>query len=276
MIKIKKIIRLFSFLLIGLTTLTFTSCEKVIDVDLNDSEPQLVIEAQLMEGTQKFYVQISQTTSYFDEEQAIHINNAIVNLRDNEGMEVAIPFLSNGNYQAVIEAAAGKNYTLEVTIDERTYVASSYLPTKVELIDLETQFQEANAFLDEGYLIFSRFQDDPNITNYYRIIHLVDDVLQNTGDDFQVVDDNLFDGGLARVPLFQQIFNAGEAVTVVLRHMDKASYEYYNALTDIVTNEGGPNAGSAAPGNPTTNWSGGALGVFTAYASDTLSVVIPQ
>lgn len=253
----------------------FSSCEEVIEIDLNSSNPQVVIEAQLQEGQHPFAVQISETTDYFDSAPTVFIDNATVLLSDNEGESINIPLSDNGRYEAVVEAIAGKTYTLEVNIDGERYLASSFLPEQVEILGLETQFQEANAFLDEGYLLFTRFEDDPDRTNYYRFLHAVNDTLQNEGNDLQVLDDGLFNGGLARVPLFQKIFNSGEVVNVMLYHIDEASYDYYSSLSDIVGEDGGPNSGSAAPGNPTTNWSNNALGFFSAYSVDTLSVEIP-
>ena len=266
-------VRNIIFLLIA-SLFLFSSCEEVIEIDLNTSNPQVVIEAQLQEGQHPFTVQISETTDYFDSAPPVFIDNATVVLSDNEGESINIPLSDNGKYEAEVEAVAGKTYSLEVNIDGERYVASSFLPEQVKIMDLEAQFQEENAFLDEGYLVFTRFEDDPDDKNYYRFIHTVNDTLQNGGNDLQVLDDDLFNGGFARVPLFQKIFNTGEVVSVMLYHIDKASYDYYNSLSDIV-GEDGPNSGSAAPGNPTTNWSNNALGFFSAYSVDALSIEIP-
>lgn len=253
------------------------SCEKVIEIDLNESDPQIVIEALLKEGTEDFSVHISQSTSYFTDASPGGIDDADVRLIDGDGQAFSIPAKGDGYYEALIEAKAGQSYRLEVQIGETIYQASTVVPARVDLVELETQFQAENAFQDEGYLLFSRFQDDIDQLNYYRLLYSVNDTLQNDGDDLQVVDDRLFNGGFARVPLFRKIFYTGDRVAIELRHIDESGFTYYNALADIVSSEegGGPNGGSAAPGNPTTNWDQGALGVFTAYASDNIEVTIP-
>lgn len=253
----------------------FTSCEKVIEVDLNDSDPRIVIEAQLTEGEQEFAVTITQTADYFDNQPIPVIDDAVIYLITEDGTRTFVPFIRGGFYATSFEATPNQTYTLEVTIGETIYEATSFLPAKVELIELETEFQEATGPIDEGYLVYSRFVDDPAITNYYRLQHLVDGILQNEGEDIQVVDDNLFNGGIARLPLFRKVFDSGETIEVVLQHFDEASYDYFNSLVDIVSNEGGPGGGSAAPGNPNSNWSNGALGYFSAFSADTLSVQIP-
>ncbi|MEM8526399.1 MAG: DUF4249 domain-containing protein [Bacteroidota bacterium] len=266
--------RNISFLI--LLFLSLTACEKVIDIDLNESNPQVVIEANLQAGEHEFVVQITETASYFDNQLPKTIENASIRLLAEDGTAVEIPHQNSGLYAEVINAIPNQTYTLEVEIGAQLYQASSFLPERVKLIDLETEFQEARGPIDEGYLVYSRFEDDGNVENYYRLLHKVDGVLRNGGEDLQVVDDNFFNGGMARLPLFQKIFNEGETVTLILQHIEVNSFEYFNSLGDIIASGMGPNSGTAAPGNPNTNWSNDALGYFGAFASDTLSVEIPQ
>lgn len=256
--------------------LLLTGCEKVIDVNLNESDPRIVVEAQLQEGKHNFTVNITQTANYFDNQPTISIDDAIVYLVEEDGTRTLVPLRDAGTYVTSFEAIPDRTYLLEVTIEGTTYEATSFLPQKVELIELEAEFQEARGPLDEGYLVFSRFKDDPEVMNYYRLVHLVDGTLKNEGEDLQVVDDNLFNGGTARLPLFRKVFDPGETVEVVLQHFDAASYDYFNSLGDILSSESGFGGGSAAPGNPNTNWNNGVLGYFSAFAADTLAVTIPR
>ncbi|MEN0048556.1 MAG: DUF4249 domain-containing protein [Bacteroidota bacterium] len=256
--------------------ISLTACEKVIDIDLNESDPQLVIEANLQAGEQEFVVDITQTTSYFDNQLPKAVENAIVHLRTEDDAEIALSYQS-GRYVGLVNATPNQTYTLEVEVEGQIYQAASYLPEKVALIALEAEFQAARGPIDEGYLVYSRFEDHANTKNYYRLLHKVDGTLRNGGEDLQVVDDNFFNGGMARLPLFQKIFNSGETVEVILQHFDAASFDYFNSLGDVVSSGGGgPAGGSAAPGNPNTNWSNGALGYFSAFSSDTLAVEIPE
>jgi hypothetical protein len=57
---------------------------------------------------------------------------------------------------------------------------------------------------------------------------------------------------------------------VQLISLDSAVYEYYKTFTELVNT----NPGSAAPANPNSNLSNGALGYFSAWSSDTMSVII--
>ena len=262
-------------LLIAMISL-FISCEKVIDIELNESEQQVVIEAKLSEGTQAFSVIISQTAPYFESQSPQSVDNAIVTLRDETGSALLIPFQQNGIYSSEVTAISGHTYTLEVQIEDKIYIANTFLPEKVELTELYTEYRAAIGPNDAGYLVYFRYEDPPGVKNYYRVVHSVNGVLQNTGGDLQVLNDDLNDGSNARFALFRQIFQVQDTVEVVLQHFDETSYDYYNSLGDIISSGSGFGGGSVAPGNPDSAWSGDALGYFSAIHSDTLSIVVRE
>lgn len=251
-----------------------TSCEKVIDVDLNSENPQIVIEGSLQADSDNFSVRISKTSDYFEAAQSEIVSNATVVLTDEAGDEMLIAYEGEGMYQTALTPVVNSTYTLAVDIDGERYEASSFLPATVEIIGLEVDYIAASGPIEEGYQLFTRFVDDGSRTNYYRIKHKIDGVLQNGGDDLRVYDDRLFDGGEARLPLIQKIFDEGEVLEIELIHFDEASYEYFNALTDIISQGQGPNGGTAAPGNPNSNWSNGALGYFSASSSSMQTIVV--
>ena len=66
-----------------LTIISFCSCQKVIQVNLNNAKPKFVIEASLYEGTSDFTVRVTKTTSYFANEAIPTVNNANVTLQNN-------------------------------------------------------------------------------------------------------------------------------------------------------------------------------------------------
>ncbi len=250
------------------------ACEKVIDLELEDSATELVIEANLWAGTSTLEVLISNTASYFDSALPVTIEDATVTLSDEAGNSFNAAHLGNGRYLANITTEEGMTYRLTVEVDGIIYQADSFLPQKIELVELIAEYEAAAGPIEEGYSMRVRFNDPGGEENYYRIVHYVDGVKQIEPDDLQVVEDVLFDGGLTRLPMFQQSFDLGDSVSIELIHFDEASFAYFNSLSDIINSGGGPGGASAAPGNPTTNWSGGALGYFSASQADTLSIVI--
>jgi hypothetical protein len=250
------------------------ACEEVIDIDLNSEDPQVVIEASLYADADQFEVRISQTSDYFDASASQTKDDAMVILIDEKDNETILSAQGNGLYITTLSPKVNSLYRLRVSFDGQTYEAESFLPEAVPIIGLETEYQAGGGPIEEGYQMFIRFQDDAATANYYRQKVKVDGVFQNSGDDLRVTDDRLFNGGRARLPVFQAVFQEGEEVEVELVHFDAASFDYFNSLTDIVAGQQGPNGGTAAPRNPNSNWSNGALGFFSASSSSKQSIII--
>jgi len=72
----KKLALLFS------CTLLVFSCQKVIDVDLNESNPQTVIEGNYTAEDSTVVVRITNTSSYFNSDASQTVNNADVTITD--------------------------------------------------------------------------------------------------------------------------------------------------------------------------------------------------
>lgn len=260
--------------LIAMAFFALAACEKEIELDLVEAAPQLVIEAPLKVGTNPFTVTITKTASFFEAGLLEVVENATIFLRDDMGNSIEIPYTNNGKYVAEITGVAGTIYTLNVEVDGQIYEASSFLPTKVELVDIEYKFEKGGIIDDDGYEVFVRYNDPLGVQNYYRVVHTLNDTLQNNSGDLQVMNDDFNDGTLAKFPVLADIFNEGDRLAIELIHFDRNSYDYFKSVVDIVGENQGLGGATAAPGNPNTNWSGGALGYFSAYNSDTKSIQI--
>jgi len=264
--------------LILLSTLfiLLTSCEKVIDVDLQNSDPLLVIEANLIAGEQDFVVNISKSTDFFLDTPIEYIDDATVTLyRENEILSV-IPRTSKAQYSEQITAQEETMYTLEVELDGKTYRASSFMPKKVEIMETSFEFQEAGGPLDEGYVITVSFSDPAETEGFYRIVTYDDGVINNAPDDLQIFDDRLFNGGNTNLSLSRFPFDPGTNVTLELRTLNAEGYDYFNSLAGTLGSDQGLRGGQAAPGNPNTNWDEDILGHFTAYSIDEISIQLPE
>jgi len=66
--------------------------------------------------------------------------------------------------------------------------------------------------------------------------------------------------------------NPGDTITVELLTIDKAAYDYYSILRDILSSD--RSATSLSPANPNTNLTNGPLGYFAAFTVDTKSIVL--
>ena len=97
---------------------TSISCEDVIDVELNTTEPKLVIEASinlLEDGSSSSTVKLSTTAPFFDSEIPI-VDNATVVITDENGIIYPFAFTTDGIYSSTLIPELGIDYTLEVIL----------------------------------------------------------------------------------------------------------------------------------------------------------------
>lgn len=252
-----------------------SACQKVINVDLNAANPQYVIEANLLEGTNTFYVTISKTTNYFSANQDVpRVNNATVTISDGVNPSQTALLTIDGAYQIPnYTAVSDRTYYLTVSVDGKVFTSSAYLPVS-PVMDSLTYQQFSGGFGPPGeapYLMTAHFKDSLGIKNYYRMLVTKNGDLQNKPFQLYLLDDQLRDGRYIDAPIFTSFCDLNDSMDVEMLSMDEHVFDYFQTLGDILT---GDVNNSAAPANPNTNIKGGALGYFAAYSSTKKSVRI--
>jgi len=251
-------------------TLLFSSCEKVIDVDLNNAAPIIVIEGNLSNNLNDAEVKLSMTSSYFDTLPSDKISGAVVTVESNLGDKYIFSETENGIYKSKnVWYKEGSIYKLLVEANGEIYEATSKLNSPVN-IDSINFYYEDSPFFEPGYYLNVYLSDPPGIKNFYRIKYSKNGKLQNTIDDLILFNDRYVDGNPIEVNLFNQQFELNDTITLQLISLDEGAYEYLRTFQELVNN----NPGSAAPANPNTNLSNGALGYFSAWSSVKKSAVI--
>lgn len=256
--------------ILGLIVLA-SSCQKVIDVDLNESSQVIVIEGSYTAQDSTVRVKVSLTSSYFNSDPSASVDNAVVSITDAGGNTTVVPSIGNGAYELTNYIPTfDSEYTLTVSQDGVVYTAKCNLMTPVTLEPITYQFFDGFFGSEGGYAAFMNFNDPAGIENYYlAVLGLNGEVFDNI-DEIFLQNDQLTDGNLIQRPLFaDDFFDIGDTVFMELRTVDKVAFDYTSELQSIA---GGSN--SAAPGNPTTNWDNGALGFFNAYAVSQDTVII--
>jgi len=259
-------------ILLMLTLLLF-GCEKVIDVDLNDAHPQVVVEANISKFPFMAEVKLSKTGSYFGEGESEKIKDADVVVGSSLGESFRFTETENGVYKSTeIEPTENITYNLTIKTEGEIYESEATLPPTIPIDSLNYFFDKGFAFFDEGYITRLYFSDPPNIENFYRIKIYENDTLHDEPDNFIVFDDRLIDGQHIEVTLRGNIFDVGDTISIQLISLDKGAFEYFNTFKELIN----VNPGSAAPANPTSNISNSALGFFSAWSSDIETVVIKE
>ncbi len=248
-------------------------CEKVIDVDLNEANSEVVIEGNLS-GSSKFAeVKLSKTGSYFGNSPIEKIVDAVVTIEDEIGRSFVLAEVEEGVYRTdKISPKEESTYTLFVDVKGQKYESTSKLNPLVEIDSLVYEYDKGFAFLDAGYILKMHFTDPANRKNYYRIKIFKQDSILYEYDNIIVFDDRLINGQTIEVTLRESVFDINDTVSVEFITLDKGAYEYYKTFYELIN----VNAGSAAPANPTSNISNGALGFFSAWSADEKTVIIKE
>jgi len=254
------------------------SCEKVIDLDLNDANPKPVFESYL-ENDSFCYVKATYTSSFYDNSTSPTIGTATISLNDQSGNTETLTYEGDGIYRGTsIIGTIGNTYTLTINLDGNTYVANSTMPPLTVIDSLSLQpagfFGGGNPNAPPSFWVFANYTDSLNYTNYYAVQTTYRDSASATGftTDYRIADDNVSDGISTRVFTTFSRFEANDSVSVSFASVDYDTWLYFKTLEDAISGAG---FASSAPANPTTNFSGGALGYFGAWSKDTEYIIIP-
>ncbi|MGH1335427.1 MAG: DUF4249 domain-containing protein [Aureispira sp.] len=266
----------YFFSLVALLVLS-ASCEKVIDININDANPIPVIESY-MENDSTCYALVTYTSNFFDNSSSPAVTDAVLTITDDAGNSEQMAHEGNGIYRGnTVVGVIGRTYTLSVGIAGETYTATSTMPPLVPIDSFTVQ--ALSGFFGGGsgperYWAYVNYTDPNVVTNYYAVRTTYYDSTeteQGFVTDYRIADDDLSDGIATRSFATTNPFFSGDTITTELASLDQQTHLYFKTLQDALT--GG--FGSAAPSNPTTNFSAGALGYFGAWSKETRIFIIP-
>ena len=258
-------------LAVFIVLLVLSSCTKVINIDLNSSSPQMVIEGNVSDQPGPIVVTLSQTVNFNQTNNFPPVTGAVVRISDNAGNAATLAESPSGTYSTTaLQGVPGRTYTLTVTANGKSYTAASTMPKPVNIDTIV--FTQGGGFGGRDKRWEVKFLDPAGVANYYALFVEINNVIQ---PDFSSSDDNLRDGDTIsmRVPGGDKtVLNPGDSVTVTLESIDKYVREYYRLLLQLNNSSGFE---SAPPANPVSNISNNALGYFSAHSDRKNKFVVP-
>lgn len=238
-----------------------SACQEVVDIELPDDEPQLVIEGSLtywIEEPQKSNstVVLSTTGNFYDEDTFNPVTDASVEITDELTSTVySLAPIENdaGVYRNTeIPMYSGRTYTLHVAYNGQEYEASGTLLPVAQVDSFTYRYQPKRSFLDEGYyLYFSGSTPKDRGINYYRFTIYKNDSLYNAPEDYLIQSDEFLKSKIDTLQLANYAFDIGDTVKIEMFSLNKNIYEYYNELLELLFNDGG--LFSSPPRNPSSN-----------------------
>ena len=176
-------------------SLVFTSCEDVIEIDVPNSPPRLVIDASInwFNGTSgnNQEIKLTLTAPYFDEEIP-PASGAIVTITNTDN--IVFSFAENsttGIYRNTnFLPELNSDYTLTIIYEGDTYTATETLK-EVTPIDFIEQKNDAG-FSGEDIEIKAFYTDPVDVANFYFYEFINDDI--SMLPSLEVYDDEFTDG----------------------------------------------------------------------------------
>ncbi|GEM_PF-4246847 len=288
--------RLKHTLIIIITLAVISSCTEDYDLINVEGAPEYCIDAFITTNSNYNSIRISKIVKGFNTDELnsgleilpenIAVKNAKVYLRyNNKSIEFTITepnhnnkYVGYGYYATAetIEIKENTKYTLEVSINDKTFTAENRLIKGPESMTAKLKKTKLEIQKDMAYVPHVSFTDpDKNNINYY-ITHMSD----NQFDSYQmtvgssrnwaisILTDKYLQHNIVDLkfpfgtsPTGTSWYPSHKAdVTVTLFSVDKMTYDYYSVLINQMKNNGG--AYSQSPGSPITNIKGEAIGYF--------------
>ncbi|WP_158871926.1 DUF4249 domain-containing protein [Maribellus comscasis] len=244
----------------------FSSCEKVIDLNLDSVSPQIAIQGNIYDQPGPYSVKISKTVDFYESSIYPPVAGALVIISDDHGVVDTLVEKSPGEYITTkIVGNPGYTYSLVVTVEEISYTATSTMNNAVYIDSVYIE----DAVFGSGKQVTSKFTDPIDTENYYRFIEFINNVQQS---DFHVTRDELYDGESVEYSISSTNndykIKTGDSITIRLESIDEGVYDYFRTA-------GSEGSQSASPDNPISNITNGALGYFSACSYRIYPIIVP-
>ncbi|MBN2663959.1 MAG: DUF4249 domain-containing protein [Bacteroidales bacterium] len=244
---------------------TLSACTDIIELDLENVEPRIIIEATLNASDSTCVVHATFSNNFYDTTQNSTVNDLSVILYGPQDQIYNLTQDITGNYTTYnVVANQGDEFLLKITDkDGNEYSANAVTPGNPgPFLTLFTNFEGGpppvvDSAGNERKRLFgiNYWLDIPNEVNYYRFkIYYNGDYLN---DSYNFVDDQSSFSDTMQMGL-SELFIEFDTVRVDLITINQATYDFYQQLMDIQFS----GINSTTPYNPIGNFTNEAIGYF--------------
>ena len=227
------------YILIFLILISFNSCEDVIDLNLNTSDPRLVIDASInwIKGTtgNEQQIKLTLTAPYF-EETVPPANGAQIIITDSYGN--IFDFLEENNSGIYVNnnfiPEINKTYTLQIIYKNETYTATETLKSVAPIDYVEQKLN--GGFSGEETELKAYYTDPENEENYY-FFEFKSDIVAIPS--LEIYKDEFTNGNQIFGFYTEEDLESGDQVTIRNYGVSKRFYEFMFILLQQNSEDGG-------------------------------------
>lgn len=251
--------------------LLFSSCEKVINPAIKESDKRVVVQGFITDegGLNQHLITLSRSVAFSANNTPDWIRGAQVVVTDlTLGTSDTAVEVSPGNYLTQnTPGIPGHTYQLRARVGEKVFTASSTMPQPVAFDSLYAD--TFSAFGNPVKQFIPVFTDPAGVENAYAFQVQVNDTLLNT---IEAWNDLYSDGKKNSRPLVLRNedieFKGNDTVTVTMYCGQKSLYDFFYTLENAAGN-------GQTPANPVSSISGSGLGYFEAVTKRKRTIVVP-
>jgi hypothetical protein len=168
-----------------------SSCEEVINIDLNSSNPKLVVEGWIYNTPGPYRIRLSLTTNYFDTTAAPKVEDALVIVSENDTLIDTLKMGNPGVYrtQKILLGKIGATYTLKIFYNGSLYEAASTLKPIAVIDSLTYEYKEDTRRDGTGYFVSIYFQEPATSGDYYRWVFYKNNKVHKKRDELYASDE---------------------------------------------------------------------------------------
>jgi hypothetical protein len=262
------------YVIITALFLCLVSCEKVVYINLNSTNPKMIVQGEITNRPGPYYVLLTNSVNYYQPNVFPPVSGALVIVSDNTGIVDTLKEAKPGYYLTKkTQGVTGRTYNLKIVANGSTYTSTSTMPGLVP-IDSVTFHQNTSrgGKLSNGFRVGCYFRDPAGTVNYYKLQVASNDTSAIDSNDIRVLTNGLAQGQELSLT-YRTNLVTGDTVYVKLDVIDKGAYTYFTTLPAA---EGEINPfESAPPDNPVSNITNGGFGYFSAYSLSEDTVITP-
>ncbi|MCC5921755.1 MAG: DUF4249 domain-containing protein [Cyclobacteriaceae bacterium] len=240
------------FLMLLFLFFTISSCRDIIDLELEEAEPRLVVEAMLLDDERAARVKLTRSNTYFTVDDFPVVTNAVVHISDEDGNRHELIYDENLEQftNTNLRAELGRSYLLHISSEWGEYTAENKAMPVGILDSLTQRFVVGTPFQEEGYYLRFSGRTDPNQVNYFRFKVYRNDTLFNSRSDILVFSDRNIGNTIRNLQL-NYAFQPDDVVKVEKYSLNRDIRDYFSELQSLLFNDGG--LFSPPPVNPPSN-----------------------
>ncbi len=264
-------------ILLTLFVLITGSCSEIIDIGINASDAQLVVEAKMPQDATAMVI-LTRSVNFYDSLLVPAVTDATVVISDDAGNSEILTMTSPGLYQSInLTGKVGRKYSLSIHTKDEHITSESLIPAPVPI---DTVYAVNSIYPGGGppilpgqradfFEVYVKYTDPAFEQNFYRIILYING---KASPRLYIYDDRLNNGNQVENlhVVYDPELKDGDKIVVEMQCIDKRVYEYYKSMGN--SSMGPRNATS--PANPYTNLLGAILGYFSAHTVDRKDITL--